>query len=69
MLKVNVADYLIGNLSNCGLDDNDEMINHTIDIIVDSWSNHKYLNVKPRLNPKQDKVFFGNKSLRTTANC
>lgn len=69
MLNVSVADYLIHNLSSNGYDNNDDAINSTIDMIVDSWSNHKYLNVKPRFNPKQDRVYFGSKSLRKIANC
>lgn len=71
MLKVNVADYLIHNLSGVNFDNNGELVSQTIDLLIDSWSDNKYLSVKPdieyRISP--DRIIFGKKSLHSITNC
>ena len=51
MLKVNVAEYLIHNLSGVSFDNN-ELVSQTIDMLVDNWSDNKYVIVKPDIEYK-----------------
>ncbi len=71
MLKVNVADYLIHNLAGMNFDNNDEVVAQTIDLLVDSWSDNKYLSAKPNVEyrVKPDRITFGKKSLQAITNC
>lgn len=47
MLQVNVAQFLIHSLSDGIADNNEPFVSQTIDMLVDSWSNQKYLHIKP----------------------
>lgn len=71
MLKVNVADYLIHNLAGMNYDNNEAAVAQTIDMLVDSWSDNRYLSVHPNveyhINPNQ--VNFGKIPLRAVTNC
>lgn len=71
MLKVNVAGYLIHNLAGMNYDNNEAAVAQTIDMLVDSWSDNRYLSVQPNLeyhiNP--DQVNFGKTPLRAVTNC
>lgn len=70
MLKVNVADYLIHNLSGMNFDNNGERMIQTIDLLVNSWSDNKYLSARPveyKISP--DRIIFGKKSLQNITNC
>ncbi len=70
MLKVNVADYLINNLSGVSFDNN-ELVSKTIDMLVDNWSDNKYVIVKPdieyKISPKR--IIFSKNSLHNITNC
>lgn len=47
MLQVNVAHYIINSLSLGSSDNNDPFVSQTIDMLVDSWANQKYLHINP----------------------
>lgn len=68
MLKLNIADYLIYNLSGKGEDENPEIIAKNIDFLVNTWSQKQYLAAQQISNddflPDPQEILFENYSLR-----